>query len=101
MLERSKLDFNDMSITKNHNYSEFFFFFEKDKLTMNNPSNDAIIVNELIANYQVGNILIDMGSSINTIFKSVFDKLGLVNFKLAFTRRPLYNFVKEWRENEG
>lgn len=60
---------------------------------MSNPYNDAVVVTALIANYQVGSILIDMGSLVNIIINFVFEKLGLVNFKLVL----LYCFSGERR----
>lgn len=43
---------------------------------IDNSFNDAVVVIALIVGYQVDNILIDISSSINIIFKSVFDKMN-------------------------
>lgn len=67
-------------------------FSEKDKSIMSNPYNDAIVDTAFIANYQMGSNLIDMRSSINIIFKSVFNKLKLANSKLDPIKEPLYDF---------
>lgn len=74
-------------------------FSKKDKVVVVNMCNNAIIIITLISNYQIISIL--LRSSINIIFKSIFDKMGLANFKLVSTRGLLYNLLGDCKETKG
>lgn len=54
-----------------------------------------------LPNYQIGSILIDIGSSVNIIFKSVFEKMGMGIILLVPIAGPLFGFLGEMRETEG
>lgn len=54
--------------------------------------NDAVVVKMLISNYQNENILVNIGSSVNIIFNSVFWIMSLVSSKLTFISKLFYGF---------
>lgn len=64
-------------------------FHENDRVGGENPYNDAVIVTSLIR------------SSMNIIFKSVFDKMKQDLARLIPSSNPLFGFSGERRETEG
>ncbi|XP_042432929.1 uncharacterized protein LOC122019537 [Zingiber officinale] len=54
---------------------------------------DALIIRAVIANYIIHRIFVDIGSSMNIIFKEVFDQLQIDRNELLPMMTPLYGFM--------
>lgn len=46
-----------------------------DLLGINTPHSDALVIQDIIANYLVAKIFVDIGSLVNIIFREVFDQM--------------------------
>ncbi|KAL0378323.1 UNVERIFIED_CONTAM: hypothetical protein Sradi_3137800 [Sesamum radiatum] len=46
------------------------------------PHNDALVITALLANYEVGRIFIDSGSSTNILFGEAYDQMQLGDMPL-------------------
>ncbi|XP_073040459.1 uncharacterized protein [Primulina eburnea] len=57
------------------------------------PHNDSLVVTTTIANYDVGMIFIDNGSSVNVLFKSTLDQIKVEAFEFKPVSTPLYGFA--------
>lgn len=57
------------------------------------PHSDALLVTTTIANYDVARIFIDIGSSVNVLFKEVLDQMMLTNVKMEPVATSLYGFT--------
>ncbi|XP_073063731.1 uncharacterized protein [Primulina eburnea] len=55
--------------------------------------NDALVVTTTVANYDVAQIFIDNGSSVNILFKSTLDKMKVEGFEFEPISTPLYGFA--------
>lgn len=49
-------------------------FGQKDLEDVTVPHNDALVIHDMVANYEVQMVFVDFESSVNVIFKEVFDK---------------------------
>ncbi|XP_042441471.1 uncharacterized protein LOC122026831 [Zingiber officinale] len=57
------------------------------------PHDDALIIRAVIANYTIQRIFIDIGSSVNIIFKRTFDQLQIDSAELLPMTTPLFGFT--------
>ncbi|KAL0386004.1 UNVERIFIED_CONTAM: hypothetical protein Sradi_2994700 [Sesamum radiatum] len=57
--------------------------------------NDALVITAMIANYEVGRIFIDSGSSADILFGEVYDQMQLGDVSLEKVNTSLYGFAGE------
>ncbi|XP_073015669.1 uncharacterized protein [Primulina eburnea] len=57
------------------------------------PHNDALVVTDTIANYDVAKIFVDNGSSVNVLFKTTLDQMKVEGFEFEPVSTPLYGFA--------
>ncbi|KAL0406315.1 UNVERIFIED_CONTAM: hypothetical protein Slati_3945400 [Sesamum latifolium] len=57
--------------------------------------NDALVITATIANYEVGRIFIDSGSSANILFGEAYDQMQLGDVSLEKVNTSLYRFAGE------
>ena len=81
----SKLPRLDTSIT----------FSDSDLVGCLHPHDDPLVVRVVVANKTVHRVLIDNGSSVDIIFESVFDKIGIGREKLDPINTHLRGFSGE------
>ena len=81
----SKLPRLDTSIT----------FFDSDMEGCQHPHDDPLVIRAVVANKTVYRVLVDNGSSIDIIFTSTFDKMGIRREKLEPISTPLRGFSGE------
>jgi hypothetical protein len=67
-------------------------FLEEDAKLQGFPHNDALVIEANIASWTLGKLLVDNGSSADTIFSDAFDKMGLSKDLLQPPDTPLYGF---------
>ncbi|KAL0355875.1 UNVERIFIED_CONTAM: hypothetical protein Sradi_4034400 [Sesamum radiatum] len=59
------------------------------------PHNDALVIIALLANYEVGRIIIDSGSSTDILFREEYDQMQLRDMPLEGVNTSLYGFARE------
>ncbi|KAL0303107.1 UNVERIFIED_CONTAM: hypothetical protein Sradi_6178800 [Sesamum radiatum] len=57
--------------------------------------NDALVITALLANYEVGRIFIDSGSSADILFGEAYDQMQLGDISLGKVNTSLYGFAGE------
>ncbi|KAL0447246.1 UNVERIFIED_CONTAM: hypothetical protein Slati_1852500 [Sesamum latifolium] len=57
--------------------------------------NDALVITAILANYEVGRIFIDSGSSADILFGEAYDQMQLGDVSLEKVNTSLYEFVGE------
>ncbi|KAL0445016.1 UNVERIFIED_CONTAM: hypothetical protein Slati_2224300 [Sesamum latifolium] len=57
--------------------------------------NDALVITALLANYEVGRIFIDSGSSADILFGEAYDQMQLGDIPLDKVNTSLYDFAGE------
>ncbi|KAL0355483.1 UNVERIFIED_CONTAM: hypothetical protein Sradi_3995200 [Sesamum radiatum] len=57
--------------------------------------NDALVITAMLANYEVGRIFIDSGSSADILFGEAYDQMQLGNVPLEKVNTSLYGFTGE------
>lgn len=57
------------------------------------PHNDALLVTLTVANYDVMRIFVDIGSSINILFKRNFDQMQVEGFEFDLITTALFGFT--------
>ncbi|KAL0434144.1 UNVERIFIED_CONTAM: hypothetical protein Slati_2748700 [Sesamum latifolium] len=57
--------------------------------------NDALVITALLANYEVGRIIIDSGSSADILFGEAYDQMQLGDISLEKVNTSLYGFAGE------
>ncbi|CAL8112758.1 unnamed protein product [Prunus armeniaca] len=67
-------------------------FCEEEEEGIIYPHNDPMIIQAEIADYDVGRVLIDIGSSVNVIFADAFKGLGIANSMVNRQITPLLSF---------
>ena len=70
-------------------------FSDSDMEGCQHPHDDPLVIRVVIANKTVHRVLVDNGSSINIIFASTFDKMGIGREKLKLTNAHLWGFSRE------
>ena len=81
----SKLPRLDTSIT----------FSDSDLVGCQHPHDDPLVVRAVVANKSVHRVLIDNGSSVDIIFASAFDKMGIRREKLEPVNTHLRGFSRK------
>ena len=56
------------------------------------PHEDALVIKAIVASKEFQRILVDTGSSVNILFKSTLDEMGIVDLKLEQTNTSLKGF---------
>jgi hypothetical protein len=67
-------------------------FSKEDVKLQGFPHNDALVIETNIANWTLGKLLVDNGSSTDIIFADAYDKMGLSKDLLQPPDTPLYGF---------
>ncbi|KAL0462653.1 UNVERIFIED_CONTAM: hypothetical protein Slati_0152900 [Sesamum latifolium] len=57
--------------------------------------NDALVITAILANYEVGRIFIDSGSSVDILFGEAYDQMQLGDVSLEKVNTSLYGFAGE------
>ncbi|XP_074569634.1 uncharacterized protein LOC141826287 [Curcuma longa] len=57
------------------------------------PHDDALVIRATIANYNVARVFVDMGSSVNIIFKKAFDQMQIEESNLQPMATSLFGFI--------
>ncbi|KAL0445719.1 UNVERIFIED_CONTAM: hypothetical protein Slati_1699800 [Sesamum latifolium] len=57
--------------------------------------NDALVITAILANYEVGRIFIDFGSSADILFEEAYDQMQLGEVSLEKVNTSLYGFAEE------
>ncbi|KAL0293954.1 UNVERIFIED_CONTAM: hypothetical protein Sradi_6911500, partial [Sesamum radiatum] len=57
--------------------------------------NDALVITAMLANYEVGRIFVDSGSSADIVFVEAYDQIQLGDVSLEKVNTSLYGFVGE------
>ncbi|XP_077246054.1 uncharacterized protein LOC143885898 [Tasmannia lanceolata] len=71
---------------------EQIVFSEKDYEKVHLPHDDAVVVHLIIANYNVSNVLIDTGSSVNILHYDAFKEMHLGMVRLVPVEWSIYGF---------
>ena len=81
---------------KNPKYeSETLTFKEDDTRNMRYPHNDPLVLTIQIANARVKRCLVDMGSSVDIIYKSSLEKMNHTLKDLTPCSQVIYGFTRE------
>ena len=70
-------------------------FFEDDAQRVHFPHHDPLVIESQISNKMVARILVDNGSSVNILFKSAFEKIGMTTKNLSPCTSTIYGFLGE------
>ncbi|KAL0446199.1 UNVERIFIED_CONTAM: hypothetical protein Slati_1747800 [Sesamum latifolium] len=57
--------------------------------------NDALVITAVLANYEVGRIFINSGSSADILFGDAYDQMQLGDVSLEKVHTSLYGFARE------
>ncbi|XP_038687492.1 uncharacterized protein LOC119986871 [Tripterygium wilfordii] len=68
---------------------------EKDAEDVQDPHDDALVIEAVIANFTVRKVLVDNGSVANILFYHAFQEMKISEDKLKTFSKPLYRFVGE------
>ncbi|XP_020412104.1 uncharacterized protein LOC109947084 [Prunus persica] len=71
---------------------ELITFCEEEEEGVLYPHDDPMIIRAEIANYDVGRVLIDIGSSVNVIFSEAFRGMGIKDCQVNRQLTPLLSF---------
>ncbi|KAL0445255.1 UNVERIFIED_CONTAM: hypothetical protein Slati_2248200 [Sesamum latifolium] len=66
-----------------------------------NSHNDALVITALLANYEVGRMFIDSGSSADILFGDAYDQMKLGDIPLEKVNTSLYGFAGEVVQPRG
>ncbi|XP_058111220.1 uncharacterized protein LOC131254244 [Magnolia sinica] len=76
-------------------------FTEEDARRIQHPHDDALVVTMTIANHKVYCILVDTGSSADTMYSEAFERMGIPRSHLKPMKTPLHGFAGERVISEG
>ncbi|XP_073057316.1 uncharacterized protein [Primulina eburnea] len=76
-------------------------FGPEDLKGVNLPHNDALVIQDRVANYDILRVFIDSGSSINVIFKEAFVQMDLQGYHLEAVETALFGFASHVVYPEG
>ena len=76
-------------------------FTDEDARKIQTPHDDAVVVSETIANYDVRRIFVNNESSTNILFYSTFSRMRLSADRLERVSTPLVGFAREAVTVEG
>ncbi|XP_073025155.1 uncharacterized protein [Primulina eburnea] len=68
-------------------------FGPEDLRGVNLPHNDALVIQARVANYDILRIFVDLGSSVNVIFKEAFMQMDLQDYHLETVETALLGFA--------
>lgn len=68
-------------------------FGYKDMESVHVFHNDALVVQEKVANYEIQRVFVDSGSLINVIFQKAFDQMDFQGYRLELVDTALLGFV--------
>lgn len=69
-------------------------FGPQDLVGITTPQNDALVIRATIDDYDVAQIFINVGSSVNIIFKEAFDHMQMDLAKLKPVSTSLFDFLR-------
>ena len=70
-------------------------FSDSDLEGCQHPHDDPLVIKAVVANKTIHQVLVDNGSSVDIIFTSAFNKMGIGRNKLEPTRTHLRGFFEE------
>ena len=70
-------------------------FLDSDLEGCQHPHDDPLVIREVMANKTIHRVLVDNGSSVDIIFASAFDKIGIEREKLEQVNTHLRGFSGE------
>jgi hypothetical protein len=70
-------------------------FLDDDYAGVSLPHTDALVLSLAIANHKIHRILIDTGSSVNILYRSVFELMKIDRRKVVLARHLLVGFTGE------
>ncbi|KAL0311670.1 UNVERIFIED_CONTAM: hypothetical protein Scaly_2918700 [Sesamum calycinum] len=76
-------------------------FGRKEKSGSKTHHNDALVITALLANYEVGRIFIDFGSSLDILFGEAYNQMQLGDITLEKVNTSLYGFTREVVHSRG
>ncbi|XP_073130869.1 uncharacterized protein [Henckelia pumila] len=68
-------------------------FGPRDLEEVNFPHNDVLLIQAMIANYDVRRVSVDSGSSVNILFQEAFEQMDLQGYELSPVKIALYGFA--------
>ncbi|KAL0367666.1 UNVERIFIED_CONTAM: hypothetical protein Sradi_3656700 [Sesamum radiatum] len=68
-------------------------FGQEEQRGPRTPSNEALVITALLANYEVGRIFIDSGSSADILFGEAYDQMQLGDVTVETVDTSLYEFA--------
>ena len=74
---------------------ECIIFTEQDTQHVHFPHSDLLVVEIQIANMIVKRVLVDTGSSVNILYKSSMERMGLSSKDLEPCNQTIYGFSRE------
>ncbi|KAL0455608.1 UNVERIFIED_CONTAM: Pro-Pol polyprotein [Sesamum latifolium] len=70
-------------------------FGRAEQFGLRTSHNDALVITAVLANYEVGRIFIDSGSSVDILFGEAYDQMQLRDVSLEKVNTSLYGFAGE------
>ncbi|CAL9239528.1 unnamed protein product, partial [Arabidopsis halleri] len=70
-------------------------FNEEETRHLERPHDDALVITLDVANFEVSRILIDTGSSVDLIFLSTLERMGISRADIVGPPSPLVAFTSE------
>ena len=67
-------------------------FSEEDARRLHHPHDDALVVSIRIEDYNMHRVLVDNGSSVDILYYSAFQQMGIGRERLILTNAPLVGF---------
>lgn len=67
--------------------------FSDDDHFLPEPTDDALVIDAFVANFQVKRVLVDSGSSVNVMYDNVFDGCSLERSQVERVRTPVVGFA--------
>ena len=91
----------DYSSTKKPKHDHSISFFNDDTEGFQHPHEDVVTITAMICGFQVGNMMVDIGSSAGILFNCAYEKMALkLTKKLKPYDHDLFGFngqaVKAW-----
>ncbi|XP_073035264.1 uncharacterized protein [Primulina eburnea] len=68
-------------------------FGPEDLRGVNLPHNDALVIQDRVANYDILRVFVDSGSSVNVIFKDAFMQMDLQGYHLEAVETAFFGFA--------
>ncbi|XP_074561116.1 uncharacterized protein LOC141817345, partial [Curcuma longa] len=73
--------------------SPVIFFGPQDLDGVEAPHDDALVIRATVANYDIGRVFVDTGSSVNVLFANTFQQMDINEDSLTSLTTPLYRFT--------